>query len=96
MSCVMVYSCSGLGDQRSRPSPGGGDPDVALGLSRREAKLASMRVFILRDDARTLVIPSLCTSRCRMYPPTLPVAPSNIAVYSTFASAADSNCMAEV
>src|SRR2546422_10290891 len=34
----------------------------------------------------TLLHSGLCTSRCKMYPPTLPVAPSNIAAYSTLAS----------
>src|SRR5882724_1879146 len=37
-----------------------------------------------RVTTTTFLHPGLCTSRCRMCPPTLPVAPSNIAVYSTF------------
>src|SRR5712691_538058 len=49
-----------------------------------------------RVTTTTFLHSGLCTSRCRMCPPTLPVAPSNIAVYSTLASAADSKCMAEV
>src|SRR5436190_23524038 len=36
-----------------------------------------------RVTTTTFLHSGLCTSRCRMCPPTLPVAPSNIAVYST-------------
>ncbi len=43
-----------------------------------------------RVTTTTFLHSGLCTSRCRMCPPTLPVAPSNIAVYSTFAIMAKS------
>src|SRR3977135_2558405 len=36
-----------------------------------------------RVTTTTLLHSGLCTSRCRICPPPLPVAPSNIAVYST-------------
>ena len=39
-----------------------------------------------RVTTTTFLHSGLCTSRCRMRPPTLPVAPSNIAVYSDFAT----------
>src|SRR5436190_16165917 len=39
--------------------------------------------MLRRVTTTTFLHSGLCTSRCRMCPPTLPVAPSNIAVYST-------------
>jgi hypothetical protein len=49
-----------------------------------------------RVTTTTFLHSGLCASRCRMRPPTLPVAPSNIAAYSTLGSAADSECMSEL
>src|SRR5688572_20063395 len=39
-----------------------------------------------RVTTTTFLHSGLCTSRCKMCPPTLPVAPSNIAAYSTLGS----------